>query len=947
MLHTEQPGRVWRSPRHWSLRVKLAIVLLVPGLLAGALGGLRIADDAGEARQLGRVTELVAAEDRFSEVVEAVAQERYDSAVYVAGGRRDDADVRTAVAATDAAAADARGVLDEVVADDPALLVAAGQARQALARLGDVRNLVTTSAAPPSAVVTRYSDLLTPLVELDRALLRGVDVDAVDGLSAALSGLAAARNELTLQFALVAAGDVAQAELQSSEGRLRTALSDFRSALDAGQRVRYAALIAGPGNTARGQLVQTVLAGQDARDAEAVYGAVLAELSDAQAGVRSELTAVSTRLRDAAGTAAVVSAVLLLLALALAAVVVGLIARAMIVALRRLRLGALEVAQRRLPEAVERMRTVEGIEPTLVVEPIGIDTREEIGEVARAFDAVHGEAVRLAAQQSLLRNNINDIFVNLSQRSQGLVKRQLALIDGLERTEQDPDHLENLFQLDHLATRMRRNNENLLVLAGAADLRARRKRPVPARDVLRAAVSEIEQYRRVTVRRAPGVAVAGPVVNDLVHLVAELLDNATSFSPPDSEVVLRAATGAGGTLVVEIVDTGVGIPPAELAALNTQLAAPPVVDLAVARRMGLFVVGRLARRHNITVVLRPAPEGSGVHATVEVPAVYLQSGATPGADGDLDVPTQVLPAVTARTRPEPAAPAPAAVPPAPPVPPAPRTAPEAQPVSAAVPRPAPRRDGPVPADDPLSGPWVPAPAEPDERELPIYGEMRSAWFRQRRFASALGNDWTPQGPGGSHPAGPNGGGANGAVPHAPAPNGSSVRPLPVRRPGASAPSGPAPADAPAAERDAAPAAPQAATSAPSPAQPTVPPAAVRPAAADPAPADPAPAAAGAPDAAPDAVEWGEVDAGWAAARSAADPRPDTTTSAGLPKRKPKSQLVPGSITPGAGPSAVRPPTRSPEVVRGRLSGYQRGLREGREARAAEIARRAAADGQGG
>lgn len=942
MLHTEQPGRVWRSPRHWSLRVKLAIVLLVPGLLAGTLGGLRIADDAGEARQLGRVTELVAAEDRFSDVVEAVAQERYDSAVYVAGGRRDDADVRTAVAAADAAAADARGVLDEVVADDPALLVAAGQARQALARLGDVRNLVMTSAAPPSAVVTRYSDLLTPLVELDRALLRGVDVDAVDGLSAALSGLAAARNELTLQFALVAAGDVAPAELLSSEGRLRTALSDFRSALDAGQRVRYATLIAGPGNTARAQLVQAVLADQDGRDPEAVYGAVLAELSGAQTGVRSELTAVSTRLRDAAGTAAVVSAVLLLLALAVAAVVVGLIARAMIVALRRLRLGALEVAQRRLPEAVERMRTVEGVEPTLVVEPIGIDTREEIGEVARAFDAVHGEAVRLAAQQSLLRNNINDIFVNLSQRSQGLVKRQLALIDGLERTEQDPDHLENLFQLDHLATRMRRNNENLLVLAGAADLRARRKRPVPARDVLRAAVSEIEQYRRVVVRRAPGVAVAGPVVNDLVHLVAELLDNATSFSPPDSEVVLRAATGAGGTLVVEIVDTGVGIPPAELAALNTQLAAPPVVDLAVARRMGLFVVGRLARRHNITVVLRPAPEGSGVHATVEVPAVYLQSGATPGADGDLDVPTQVLPVTTARTRSEL---------PAPPAPPAPRTSPEAQPAFAAVPPSTPRRDGPVPADDPLSGPWLPAPVEADERELPIYGEMRSAWFRQRRFASALGNDWTPQGPGSARVPGrsglpPTGAGPDGAapeapVPTAPVPRGSSVRPLPVQRPGAAAPEGSDPAEASALERDADPIAPSA--------QPAAQSAVVRPATTDHAPdaTHPAPAAAAAADVAPDAVEWGEVDAGWAAARSAADPRPDTTTSAGLPKRKPKSQLVPGSITPGAGPAAVRPPTRSPEVVRGRLSGYQRGLREGREARAAEIARRAAADGQGG
>ncbi len=250
----------------------------------------------------------------------------------------------------------------------------------------------------------------------------------------------------------------------------------------------------------------------------------------------------------------------------------------------------------------------------------------------------------------------------------------------------------------------------------------------------------------------------------------------------------------------------------------------------------------------------------------------------------------------------------------------------------------------MPADDPLSGPWMPAPVEADERELPIYGEMRSAWFRQRRFASALGNDWTPQGPGGSRPAGPSGASPTGAGPsgaapegptgNAPVPNGSSVRPLPVPRP-----SRPVPAEAPSVERDADPIAPAAQPGA----QPTdVRPADVRPAAADPAPA---PAPTGAPDAV-DAVEWGEIDAGWAAARSAADPHPDTTTSAGLPKRKPQSQLVPGSITPGTGPSAVRPPTRSPEVVRGRLSGYQRGLREGRKVRAAEIARRAA-DGEEG
>jgi hypothetical protein len=225
---------------------------------------------------------------------------------------------------------------------------------------------------------------------------------------------------------------------------------------------------------------------------------------------------------------------------------------------------------------------------------------------------------------------------------------------------------------------------------------------------------------------------------------------------------------------------------------------------------------------------------------------------------------------------------------------------------------------------------VPTPAPVDEgTDLPIYGEMRSAWFRQRRFASALGNDWTAQGPGDLRPA-PNGREPNGHTTPV-----QRTDALPAQRPGVRpVPDVPVPAEAPGVEQE-------------TPREDAPEPAAARTAApeADPL-SGPLPAVEGA--ATPEPAEWGEVDAGWAAARSVADSRPDTTTSAGLPKRKPRSQLVPGSITPGGGggPAAVRPPTRSPEVVRGRLSGYQRGLREGREARAAENARRAA-DGQGG
>ena len=174
-----------------------------------------------------------------------------------------------------------------------------------------------------------------------------------------------------------------------------------------------------------------------------------------------------------------------------------------------------------------------GTVPDVNVTPVPVHTREEVGEVARAFDAVHAQAVRLAAEQATLQNTVNSMFVNLSRRSQSLVDRQLQLIEELESNEQDPDQLASLFRLDHLATRMRRNSENLLVLAGT-DLAKRTTHHVPVVDVLQAAVSEVEQYERVTVEHPPAVAVVGRAANDLQHLLSELLDNATSFSPPET-----------------------------------------------------------------------------------------------------------------------------------------------------------------------------------------------------------------------------------------------------------------------------------------------------------------------------------------------------------------------------------------------------------------------------
>ena len=326
----------------------------------------------------------------------------------------------------------------------------------------------------------------------------------------------------------------------------------------------------------------------------------------------------------------------LLAGLVLVAVLIAwFVARSMARSLRELRHGALAVAQYGLPQAVARLR-----DPTLstqmaphlvaqqIAEPLPVRSRDEFGQVTEAFNAVHLEAVRTAAEQAALRSSVSTMFVNLARRSQILVDRLIGHLDRLERGEEDPDRLAELFQLDHLATRMRRNDENLLVLAGADSTRVQRE-PAALIDVLRAAQSEVEHYTRIefgVIDR--DIEVAAHAVNDLVHLVAELFDNATAFSPPDSTVIVEARR-VGDRAVLYVEDHGIGISPEQLAELNERLATPPMVDVAVSRMMGLVVVARLAARHGVKVEVRPAPE-RGTVADVLLPTSVLVSRAVTG-----------------------------------------------------------------------------------------------------------------------------------------------------------------------------------------------------------------------------------------------------------------------------------------------------------------------------
>lgn len=287
--------------------------------------------------------------------------------------------------------------------------------------------------------------------------------------------------------------------------------------------------------------------------------------------------------------------------------------------LAELRVAALDLAHERLPGVVERLRVGEDVDVADAAPPLEFGD-DDIGQVGQAFNAVQQTAIQATVDQAELRRGVRDVFLNLAHRIQTLVHRQLKLIDGMERQAVTDDELAKLFRIDHLATRMRRNAENLIVLAGVPASRGWRA-PVPMVDVLRAALAEVEDYPRVKLRGAEPVAVAGHAAGDLIHLLAELMENAVSFSPPQT-IVQVTGEWSGGDYLVEIEDRGLGMLPSDMADANERIADPPEFQLSSTARLGFYVVGRLAGRHGIQVRLRRSIY-DGVTGSVIVPAALL------------------------------------------------------------------------------------------------------------------------------------------------------------------------------------------------------------------------------------------------------------------------------------------------------------------------------------
>ncbi len=582
----------------WPLRRKVALALAIPLLLAATLGGLRVASDLTEATNSStsaqQVTVLRPVVDYLTASSRAMVAAQRDN-------RAGRADLETAVADLEAAAEDVfdtRGSAD-LTAEQSRQVEVISDLSRALREQSD-----TLSPGTWVAQVRQLQTGVTRLIgTIENAQLQ--PEPRLQQLSQALAG----RFSLAIQQALVAterSGDTGSLELFAELGAEGAAIERLTSALGETEPVVTELLI---DNAQRTRTVRTGGTDLGGPSAYAGYDALVGSLLD---GIDAELAGSA----EAARNRALLNGLITLGALLAAIFLALLVSRMLIGPIRRVREGALAVAHQRLPDAVARVRAGEDPGP---ITPIDVTTQEEVGQLARAVDDLHRQAVVLAAGEAGLRAQVSDMFVTLSRRNTSLVNQQLGLIDRLEKDEEDPARLESLFRLDHLASRMRRTGDSLLILADA---------PAPAGQAgltvgqaMQAATAGVQDYRRVQVGSNLATLLSTDAAADVVHLLTELVDNALSYSAPTTNVLIGSTVRADG-VVIDITDAGLGIPDDELAVINQRLRSGGEVTADTARRMGLFVVSRLARRHGIVAELNRNPRG-GTTATVLLPPSIL------------------------------------------------------------------------------------------------------------------------------------------------------------------------------------------------------------------------------------------------------------------------------------------------------------------------------------
>ncbi|MFE3557910.1 nitrate- and nitrite sensing domain-containing protein [Streptomyces sp. NPDC059193] len=621
-----------------SIRRKIVALLLVPLVSLTALWSFATVITGREAVQLLDVAYVI---DKvgypIEDVVRVIQKERRQTLVVVGDPR---ASAATAELAKRRAATDEAVEQISANARDPEVVeqLSPENAQRLRSILGAfhgisaLRRSVDQNTLDPSQALDLYSRLIDPCYEflMNLHALENVEMDKQ---GRALVGITRARETLSREDAVVAsalaARNVSAADIRHVSDFVanRGLLYEFNLAiLPDADRQRFEQYWGGPDSKVLRDAEERFLGGGPGKNPrvtaaqwDEAAGKVLDELAvmgtDAGDRYQKRVEPVAMEVLVQAAVAGVLGFIALVVSLILS-VRIG---RDLIRDLSRLRKEAHEVSGVRLPSVMRRLAAGEHVDVETEAPRLEYE-KDEVGQVGLALNTLQRAAVEAAVKQAELRRGVSEVFVNLARRNQVLLHRQLTLLDTMERRTEDTEELADLFRLDHMTTRMRRHAEGLVILSGAAPSRQWRK-PVQLMDVVRAAVAEVEDYERIEVRRLPRLGIAGPAVADITHLVAELLENATVFSPPHTAVQVHGERVANG-FTLEIHDRGLGMNPEALLDANLRLAETPEFELSDTDRLGLFVVSRLAQRHSVKVVLQPSPYG-GTTAVVFIPVALL------------------------------------------------------------------------------------------------------------------------------------------------------------------------------------------------------------------------------------------------------------------------------------------------------------------------------------
>ena len=531
-----------RALKNWRVRSRLLLLVIIPTVTALAAGGIFIASSVQSALVFQRVLTLANLSGKVTGLVQALQGEREDTIRFIVlgsnGGRGALASspippgpelgqLRQDYAVTTGWVNQVKPLASQIDGSYPTLAQQDTQAvLTAIGNLPAIRAASTGTRLPAPIAIGEYATAINTLLTIESQIAVGSGDSTLAGTVRVLGLVSSMKEQASEQQALLISalrsdlvslgqfGPAQQSALTNAQAQQQGDLNEFDTAATADQRQSFNSVLSSSAVVrAQAQEQQAISLASSGVTTDPTISDASSAISYVVSGMRSveqqfanSVISRSGSLRGSAITSAVIYSIAAALLLGIALIATTVVGRSMVRPLDRLRNGALEIAEVRLPEIVRRMNETDGEGVPLEVEPINVDSSDEIGEVARAFDQVHKEAVRLAANEAALRGNVNAMFVNLSRRSQSLVERQIRVITRLERGEQDSKRLASLFQIDHLATRMRRNSENLLVLAGH-ELSRRWSRPVALVDVLRAAVSEIERYERVTLNVQSGISV--------------------------------------------------------------------------------------------------------------------------------------------------------------------------------------------------------------------------------------------------------------------------------------------------------------------------------------------------------------------------------------------------------------------------------------------------------